>query len=490
MRGFTGYMVTLALMFLPAGLAAQYVGTGRPFDSRAVLDSLAAKSDTSALRAVRSVQDSLASASRSADSVLSAIKIGRDYYKAGANVTLTTHGAPGDSATIGVSVNGGGGGGLPYDTTLYRRILGWPSDSALYGRFSGWRMLDNRTTRADSATGDSLWSSIDQLKTTGGRILVLGADTVHVYRLTAYDSLPTAGGITSTVSVYGTPRTVIKCKDAGAAPFSFTVNRPAGTGTAFLEFKNLRMIMGSVTNQMYVCRGRLRFENCDIDGGIPNFSFADGNAGDSLAVFKACRFGDVYSYISNRVGFISFENCEGNFLSSNWSPSGITQNASRFGVHIINPRNLGFAASTSSAGNFDLWITGGSIRQTGNYNLFEYCNTHASGVQFYFNPNASPANAVVGVNHSYNGYGSFEGCSFWNGGAAGASIRVTGCYFYNSPTAMAFFSGGSLNSCNVQNATTAVSANATTKIHGLLHSGCSTLISGTPAALTDTMTVY
>lgn len=489
MRGITGFTVMLVLMLLPAGLAAQYVGTGRPFDSRAMLDSLAAKSDTSVLRAVRNVQDSLASASRTADSVLSALKIGRNYYKAGANVTLTTHGVPGDSVTIGSSCSGGGGG-LPYDTTLYRRILGWPSDSALYAMFSGWRMLDNRTARADSATGDSLWSSIDQLKSTGGRILVLGADTVHVYRLTAYDSLPASGGISRTVTVQGTPETVIQLKDSGASPFTFTVNRPAGTGNAFLEFRNLRMITATATGQMHLYRGRLRFENCDVDGGLPYIAPLDGNAGDSLVVFKACRFGDVYSYISSRVGFVSIEDCEGNVLSSNWSSSGIAQNASRYGVHIINPRNLGFNITTSNSGNFDLWAVGGSIRQTGNYRLFEYCNTHASGVLFYFNPNASPANTTVGVNHSYNSLGSFEGCSFWNGGVAGASIRVTGCYFYNSPTAMSFYSGGSLNSCTVQNATTAVSANSQTKIHGLLHSGCSTIISGTPAVLADTMTVY
>lgn len=376
------------------------------------------------------------------------------------------------------------------DTTLYKRILGWPSDSALYSTFSGWRMLDNRAAKADSATGDSLWSNINQLKTSGGRILILGADTVHVYRLTAYDSLPTAGGITTTVSVQGTPSTVIQLKDSNASPFSFTINRPAGSGTAFLEFRDLRMITANNTGMMYVYRGRLRFDNCDIDGGLPYILTSEGNAGDSLIIFKGCRFGNVYSYISGRVGFISIEDCEGNVLSSNWSPSGITQNASRYGVHIINPRNLGFSTSTSSAGSFDLWITGGSICQTGNYRLFEYCNTHASGVQFYFNPNASAANATVGINYSYNGMASFEGCSFWNGGVAGASIRVTGCYFYNSPTAMAFYSGGSLNSCTVQSATTAVSANVNTKIHGLLHSGCSTLISGTPAALADTMTVY
>lgn len=351
-------------------------------------------------------------------------------------------------------------------------------------------MLDNRTAKADSATGDSLWSNINQLKTSGGRILILGADTVHVYRLTAYDSLPTAGGITSTVSVYGTPRTVIQCKDASAAPFSFTVNRPAGTGKAFLEFRNIRIKTTAAAALISVARGRLLFDNCDMDGGLLTTPIADGNAGDSLIVFNNCRLGDAILYSSARMGFISLDNCEGNLSTGNPNISGPTVHAAKNGWHFINSRNLGIGSISSSVGSGPVFISGGSLRQTvTNKSMFEYCNIQASGVSFYFHPSATTY-AFIGTNHTWNSLSSYTGCFFWGGGASAVYLQVTGCTFRGSATAINLSFGGVVNSCTVQGATTAVVCGAgyTTKIHGLAQNGCSTFISGTPTMVADTLT--
>lgn len=481
-------------------LAAISDSTGLAFDSVYALSAALADmrnrylADSTALTAK---MDSLAAASKTQDDSLAVRmqRAARDSaaadtvgLTAGSGISIT--GTAPHRYTIAATGGSGGGGGLPYDTTLYKRILGWPSDSALYSTFSGWRMLDNRAAKADSATGDSLWSNINQLKTSGGRILILGADTVHVYRLTAYDSLPTAGGITSTVSVYGTPRTVIQCKDASAAPFSFTVNRPAGTGTAFLEFRNLRIKTTAAAALISVSRGRLLFDNCDMDGGMLTIPMADGNAGDSLIVFNNCRLLDAVINISARGGLLRVENCEGNIATSNPNFSGPTLHAAKYGWHFIDSRMLGIGSIESSGGSFPVFISGGSLRQTvSNKSMFNYCNIQASGVSFYFHPSATTY-AFIGTNHTYNSLSSYTGCFFWGGGASAMSLQVTGCTFRGSATAINLSYGGVVNSCTVQGATTAVVCGGgyTTKIHGLAQNGCSTFISGTPTTVADTLT--
>jgi len=515
MRGIGRYLLPLMLLCAPGWLPGQYVGNSRPLAGAAILDSLAAKSDTAALRRVLSRLDSLAAASGVQDDSLAARKADRDFIRAGSNITVTRHGdlSRPDSVTI-AGAAAGGGGGMPVDTTLYQRILGWPEDSATYGAFSGFRLLDNRTARADSATGDSLWSSVNALRSTGGNILVLPGDTIHDYRGTVYDSL--SGAITKTVTVQGADRYRIILSgtrnSTGSAVFRFPVGRGA-QNTAVLVFRDMTLVYNQA-NQSGIGweYGNLTFERCKLDGEIV-FDLANATKNvpqNSRTIrFSGCELNNLRLYQYQTKAIVYFQGCFGSiaYMYAN-GPYFTTAGARDSAYLFIDNSHLNIASwATSQDCPITLYITGSTIENGAGASFYMYGTQFISGSTFVPAPGCHTA-WTFGMAESdcyvsgsgfhyvtlnvYNSSGNVSGCQFYGSGVnhgTGGTVRVVGNTFYGSTSGVAVNStsnnvvtANSFTACTTGAATTGGSGN---RLHGNHFYGCSTAITGTWATDTD-----
>lgn len=457
-------VVALFFLGLPAAAQGQYVGAQRAMPRAEALDSLAAAAGR--------------------DSILAADRIGRDYYRAGANVHIATHGSPGDSATISAS----GGTGAPCDTVLYDYILCWlGKNDHLVPDYSGKMVLSGGA--ADSASGDSLYSAIDQLKNTGGVILITAGDTIRDFAGSAYDSLPTPGGITRTVVVrgQGRDRSVLAGKSAaGTLTFYWTLNRGAGQNGAELVFEDLTIAYPAAAYSNLSWRsGNLAFRNCVLSGDIVNLGPLPGSVAENSRnlVIQNCELRNSRLYLIGSVFRVQLTGSCG--ALADWRMRGHSStDSSRYEI-------TGGSYTVSSIEGYPGYQSvhswnGVHIRFTGGtYPYYNYGRAYFNGCTI-----EGPVGSTASNYLAFKGFASVSGCTFWRAGiyADHAGAAIQGNSFWYSSTGVVTNADGVAVKANAFNyCTTGVNgaSASNTRLQTNTFYNCATATSGSFATDTD-----
>ncbi len=471
-------MALALLLVCAAPSLAQYIGSSRPLGGRQTLDSLAAKADTQSVRILEqrvdsdSIRlDSVATASAAQDTLLDArIDSVRD------------------------NPSGGGGGGAPaLDTLIYDYILGFTAaDSQRAGGYSRFIMLGG--TQADTSDSDTLIWCIDQLKASGGDIYVCGtsADTIWWYKGgTAYDSLPTAGGIDGTITVTGDgkDKTIFRGGPSGSySIFKFTADRHAGVGGAALRFRNLQFYAGKNDwfPTMIVDLGRVEIEQCRlIKTWWEHYNNAAGSAaGDSTLLIQNCVFGTPdFSTPGEVMGYnaahVIVMNSTGYF-------STIESRMGSSGTYTISGNVFRKVKSIQAGTGGGWWYIIGN-KMTFINTTYEAINVAGNYAKILGNVFIGPSDdSVPYAVTNTESFSSLVGNDFWYCGAS--TSNANGNNFYDSATGWRAGNNSSYAIGNsFQNCTTAIDINAKTTVvlHGNVYRTCTTDVSGTPGTDTD-----
>ncbi|OGG01272.1 MAG: hypothetical protein A3F83_06055 [Candidatus Glassbacteria bacterium RIFCSPLOWO2_12_FULL_58_11] len=368
-----------------------------------------------------------------------------------------------------------------YEGQWYDEVIGWdgtPEETITL----------NITAGIDSTSEDSLWYAVDRLKSTGGDIYIKSGDTLWLTRGGGHlDSLPTTGGITKPVRIWGNSkglRPVISLSDTNANTYSFvfTAGRNCSAG---MEWNNILFsgrVKAPVSNasdycQLKVSAGQMRFNNCRFRGS--SFWTACTGGADSTWYFRNCEMDSASFSFDGPVYDVTWLSCSGTVnglnqcKSNNGSGVGAWFRMVDCDLTILNrfeSRNYGL-----------LSISGGRFYFPGN-TCFIACYMLASGARFDWK--ASDTNTylygfqqtqITDCTFNYgwvvgnSSYSEVSSCHFWYGtygidtsAITNARMLVDGCTFNQVTTCIKF--GGS--SSNYTVATNNTSILVTTLISG------------------------
>ncbi|MFH1071096.1 MAG: hypothetical protein V1794_15865 [Candidatus Glassbacteria bacterium] len=481
-------VVLFALLSAGTKLPGQYLGGGRPMSRQEMVDSLAARLDTAAATALRAeMPDSAARVAADSNAALrlgmargDSAKIDTTAIRPGTNTTVNKFFSGGKLDSLKINATGGGGG-IPYDTTLYNYVLGTVVDSALFGGFS--KFIKVTAGRNDSTAADTLKWCIDQIKATGGTILIAlsSADTMFWYD-TDRDSLPTIGGIAKPVYIMGLGKDITfwSALDETSIAFNFTANRHCGTGNGFLEISGItiRSYLNSYTTGNFVkfyLVGRSFIRNCRFVNAFFQERLLTGIGADSVMTVENCEFGlaDATEGTVAAIGggVLRIINCSG-FIEIPDTRCTLEITGCNFRVKEI------YDNSTVQI----LRLTGNRFQLINNGTYEGIGGSWAA----YATGNYFKGDDAVDIGASQKSY--FSGNVFEDCGLSAFYGMAAGNTFISSGTGIVFAGISSASTANnFYGCTTAININSQSGIvcHGNASWDCPTDISGTPATNTD-----